>query len=495
MNTAELIIMPPRSQDDAPESAIPTSQRKAVSTAAWVLLALLAAWGATTANSILTPAALIIPPVIAVLLWRSGEPPVLLFACVMQWLQAAVLVFYANYFGFSLVAAFGGTQLELATWLSLAGVLVLAVGMRFALLRVSTKHGSEIAAEARQVRVETVFVGYLVSFAVAIAADSLAGKAASISQFFLCFTAIKWAFVFMLGCAVLEQRRGYGLLIFCTLSEFCFGLLGFFAGFKNVFFVLAVVVFTSARAFERKRLAIMAGVCLILLVTGSAWSAVKGEYREFLNEGYVTQEVLAPIGERINKLEKLIADFDWPQMVQGFETLILRTGYVEFFARTIGNVPEKIPYERGALWGGALKHVITPRIFFPNKPALDDSERTTLYTGIEVAGAEQGTSIGIGYFGESYIDFGPVGMFAPIFLLGVFYGLIYRCFVVRARYKLIGSALASSILIFGAYNIETSNVKIIGGNVAVLLVLTVFYRALAKPLMVALRTGSQNVSD
>ena len=95
-----------------------------------------------------------------------------------------------------------------------------------------------------------------------------------------------------------------------------------------------------------------------------------------------------------------------------------------------------------------------------------------------VAGVEQGTSIGIGYMAESYVDFGPVLMFLPILLLGVFYGLIYRLFVINSRYVLLGCGIATAILVFGGNAIETSNVKLIGGNVTALLVLGAFYFAL-----------------
>jgi hypothetical protein len=139
------------------------------------------------------------------------------------------------------------------------------------------------------------------------------------------------------------------------------------------------------------------------------------------------------------------------------------------------NVPDNVPFERGALWLSAIEHVFMPRLLFPQKAAVDDSERTQLYTGMLVAGREQGTSIGIGYVAESYVDFGIAGMFVPIFGLGIFFGAIYRVFVIRLRVKLIPAAIASSVLIFGAYTIETSNVKIVGGCVTQLLVLSVLY--------------------
>ena len=88
-----------------------------------------------------------------------------------------------------------------------------------------------------------------------------------------------------------------------------------------------------------------------------------------------------------------------------------------------------------------------------------------------MAGEEQGASIGIGYMAESYIDFGPFLMFVPIFLLGAFYGLTYRMFAFGRTKVALGMATASSIIIFSAYHIETSNIKLVGGNTMALLVL------------------------
>src|SRR4029077_6417558 len=114
----------------------------------------------------------------------------------------------------------------------------------------------------------------------------------------------------------------------------------------------------------------------------------------------------------------LVEDVTWDNFLDGMDALIMRISYVNFFALATENVPGRIPYENGALWRGSVVHMFMPRVLFPEKPILDDSERTRTYTGMNVAGSEQDTSIGIGYVGESYIDFGPIGMFIPIFLLG-----------------------------------------------------------------------------
>jgi hypothetical protein len=64
-------------------------------------------------------------------------------------------------------------------------------------------------------------------------------------------------------------------------------------------------------------------------------------------------------------------------------------------------------------------------------------------------------------------------MFAPILLLGAFYGATYRLFA-SARHKILGLAMATGTLIFSASKVEVSNVKIVGGNTMALIVMGLF---------------------
>ena len=265
------------------------------------------------------------------------------------------------------------------------------------------------------------------------------------------------------------------------------GLLGIFANFKSVFFVLVVAAMSSPLALRGRRLVATVTCFAVLFVLGVVWSAVKKDYREFLTDETIGEEDVIPIERKIERLGDLVQDVTWDNFTDGIDALIMRVSYVNFFALAIENVPARVPYENGLLWKESVLHVLTPRFLFPDKASLDDWERTRLYTGVQVSGSEQGTSIGIGYVGESYIDFGPVWMFMPIFLLGIFYGLINRFFMTKTRYKLFGAALAVSVLVFNAYEIETSNIKLLGGVVAAGLVAVVIYKALAPTVMSYLR--------
>jgi hypothetical protein len=446
----------------------------------WIAFGGLLLVGCFSPNPLLTPFATALLLLFPAMLWRRSEPPVLVFASVMQWLQAASVVYYADAYGLSLTELFSGPELEHATWLSLVAVAVNAVGMRLMLLHTRSR-SDEPRNLAAKVIPRNAFLFYLASFFVATLTERYAFEMPSLTQAIFATGAIKWVALFVLFYSVVQQRRGYGFLVTAVIIEFAIGLLGYFASFKSVFFILLVTWLTSARL-TRKNLIQTATIVVILFTTGIVWSAVKQDYRDFLNQGTGEQQVLVPIEERGAKLSELVGGMSWDSFANGLDTMMLRVSQVSLFASTLMNVPERVPYEHGALWADAVKRVIMPRILFPNKPVVDDSERTNYYTGLAVAGAEKGTSIAIGYIAESYVDFGPFLMFFPILLLGMFYGLIYRVFTF-SRNPLLGYGIATAILSLGAYTIETSNIKLVGMNLSTVLCLGALYLVFGRVFM------------
>jgi hypothetical protein len=454
---------------------IDTSVSHAARTTFIGLCLVFAAIGYFTANGLVTSAAFAVLPLLTFLLWRPGEPPVLLFGCIFQWMQATAAIFYTNHLGVTLEEAFGSYELEIATWLSIFAVVALAVGIRCGFIGAGPSQGVALEADAAKTNVRKVAVLYAVSVIVSGVLDAAAWRIPSITQILLAAASVKWAIVFVLCYTVFHQRRGYGLLVGCVAIEFAMGLFGIYANFKSVFFVLLVAALSSPQALRGRRLVTTVVCFVILFVLGVVWTAVKMDYREFLADETSGSEDTIPIERRFEKLGDLIEGVSWDNFTDGIDALVLRVSYVNFFALAVENVPGRVPYENGELWKDSVMHILTPRVLFPDKPALDDSERTRLYTGINVAGTESGTSIGIGYVGESYIDFGAIGMFAPIFTLGILYGLINRFFISRARHKLLGASLAVSVLVFNAYAMESSNIKLLGGVVGAALVSVVIY--------------------
>ena len=98
-------------------------------------------------------------------------------------------------------------------------------------------------------------------------------------------------------------------------------------------------------------------------------------------------------------------------------------------ALAVERVPSVLPHTNGAIFYDALVHVVTPRVFFPDKPELmSDSDKVRTYSGVRVAGRESNTSIAFGYAAEAYVDFGVPMMFLPVFAFGLLIGAMYALF-------------------------------------------------------------------
>ena len=131
-----------------------------------------------------------------------------------------------------------------------------------------------------------------------------------------------------------------------------------------------------------------------------------------------------------------------------------------------------------------------PRGLFPNKPTLGgDSWLVWTYAGLPVAGDAQGTSIGLGYMAEFYIDFGVPLMFVPLFLFGILLGLIYRAFLIFSPSLDIYNAVVISVFLahFSTYDAEIA--KMLGAIAMKSVVYSVLLRFAGRWLHRALIVG------
>lgn len=403
----------------------------------------------------------------AKLLWRPGEVPSLLFVFLYQWMQAAIAVFYANVTGVSVEEFLSkySSSSEAATWLSLLGIVTLAIGMRAG----AGSYNPGLAGSARHQVLYTTEFAWMKLFAacwiVCTVAQAGAYIVPGLSQPLLALAQFKWAgfvIITMSTFAVPGRSKLVWLVIFSVELALSFG--GYFANFKDVFFFTFIGL--AAAGVRVKPSQVIGGTVgvVLLLVLGVTWSAIKTDYREFVSGGDSNQTVQVGYNEQISKLVDLVERLDRERVTRATDGTLKRISYVEFFGAALEYVPAVIPHEGGALWLDAVTRPFMPRILFPNKTSLDDSEMTRQYTGIYVAGADDGTSISIGYVGESYIDFGEFGMVVPIFLLGFFIGRLYHWLVHHPGLgSLYGMSLASAILLVNASRLETTAAKTMGG--------------------------------
>ena len=405
-----------------------------------------------------------------ILLWRPGESPILVFIFSYSWLQSSIAIYHANWLSID-VAEYAPffSETRSATVLSLGGILTLALGMRLGAgpRRVNDVLGPRQIAMSQPV--DRWFRLYALAWVGSFLALSYAWVVPGLSQPLLALAAMKWAFFYMLAFAYFLRGLRAGWLLPCAfLFELVTSIGGYFSDFKAVFFVTLSAAVASGVKFSPGKLISSTLLAVLLVILGIVWTAVKGDFRDFVSGGGGEQVMTVDYATRLSKLADLVGDLDRDSLANGADQFLRRISYVELFGVVLANVPSIEPHTEGAILWDAVVRPFTPRLLFPDKDVIDDSARTLRYTG-GLVGAAESTSVSLGYVAETFIDFGEYGLFAALLGIGCFYGAIYRILV---RWKssrgLLGTSLATAALLNTAA-LENSFTKVFGGVVVSLL--------------------------
>lgn len=456
--------------------------------------------GLFTANPALTAGSIAVILAIYALTWRRAEPPILFYALAYQWLQAVILVFHADVLGIgigemdlralSLQARPTDVDLETATWLTLAGLVAIAAGMRLAAGAPAGAARLAATAATARISVHRAFAACLLSMAASSVLGSVAYMAGGLAQLVLALANVHWVFVFIYTYAVLSQRRGWGGLALVFAIELGVGFVGYFSEFKTVLVVMLLAALAVPSALKGGRLWAAGVLVVLMVILGTVWSAIKVEYRDFVNDGTGHQVVAVSRTEQVEALAHLVGNLDAEDLGRGAANLVNRLSYVYFLGEMLERVPHYLPHENGALWAEAVYRALVPRLFDPDKAATDDSARTEEYTGLQVIGSERGTSVSLGYMAESYIDFGAFFMMAPLFAWGLLVGHAYRTLAAGRVDPLFGYGAATVLVMVSSTVLEMSNAKMIAALLVNWLVLYLVYRYAAAEILARLRLPS-----
>jgi hypothetical protein len=233
--------------------------------------------------------------------------------------------------------------------------------------------------------------------------------------------------------SALRQRTGYRYCAIATVVTVLPSLASPMSAFQFVFIMTLLAITSEWRPWDpnarndvtSRRLVSMAicGVVLVLLAT--VWQgAVKQPWRARVLAGEVRGGTLAAAGQFFEASAAAIPNMDWGLASKAL--LARLSSSVGLFSFVLDRVPDLVPHENGELTMRTIRHVTTPRILFPEKSVVDSSSwLVRRYTGLAAAGSESGTSIGLTYMAEFYVDFGAPGMFVALFVLGASVGLMY----------------------------------------------------------------------
>lgn len=406
------------------------------------------------------------------LLWRPNVSPILIFVLGYQWLQASTKIFHANLLGVDVdeLSQFGG-QLSRGILLSLIGLLFFAYGMRWGAGPARVSDGNVLRKSAQEKSQLFWLKLYVAALLIATIAQVGARLVPGLSQPLIALAGLKWAFYWIFTYVTFFRTDGLRALWFIVFFfELLLSFGGYFSEFRTILFMTILALIPAGVRINFSRIVGLLSISILTIVIALVWTAIKTDYRNYLSQGERAQVVYVSYTDSLKYAATLISDLDGVAFQKAATSLANRVSYVDFFSRSIDFVPAFVPYENGAIWWDAVTRPFMPRIFFPSKTAINDSDRTNQFTGVSVATADEGTSISIGYMGEAYIDFGPSFMMIPIFALGLWLGGFYKWISNYPTVRgLMGMGFATATL-YQAAQFETSITKLIGGLVVAMLV-------------------------
>ena len=422
------------------------------------------------------------------LLWPTNDAPILLMPFALQWLQVAVKPIETALTGQPL-QDFAEYREALApgAWLGIAGIAALGLGMflgrgssRYDWNRSLARDAIEVWPQGMVVQIALflIIAGHFLALVALVSGPA--------RQILLAFAGARHAGLFLLAYWCLLQNRSLGLLAAVSVVEVVLGLTGFFADFRESVLTLLVAAAAARPRLHVRGFFMMSMAVIVTLGVTIFWSAMKHDYRDFLNQGTGQQVVDQPLAARLGYLGNAADEFNGNQFQKGLRALTVRESYIDVLAATLDHVPEEVPFEDGRLLKVDILNMVEPRIFFPDKPPTpDDSMVSYRYTGLRFDLAV-GTSVSIGYLGELYIDFGKIGAVIGAFVIGLIAGRIYAILRGYQGIPLLFTyaILTMAMLLFIFF--ESDLVRFIGSALTAFAACFILQRGVAPQVLIAL---------
>lgn len=405
------------------------------------------------------------------LMWRINEPKHLLVNLILNWMVVAILLPYGAILQKPLayLSIYKSDSIVYATWLAVLSQVFYLLGIYIPIVNLVIPRTEKLQLVLSRYDGKKLFSAYVAySFLSAILTPILLGNSGG--QMLMGLVYFKWVFLTFLivHTSVIPSNTKYVLLF--VGFEILLSFSGFWASFKDYILVALGAFFTLNRKISAKAFFTTLLVSFLTFFIFVVWSASKGKYRAYLTGGLRTQNVVQ--SDQLNNIAVLwdivSDDFSSENFSESFErgrdALIYRISYVEYFALTLKQVPTFIPHENGQMIKDAVEHILKPRILFPDKKVIYDSDITSKYTGISFAGRDEGVSFSLGAVAEAYIDFGNVYMFIPIFIYGLLFGWMYKTLLLKG-YNIVWGICYSAPLFQYLWMFPVPGTKLLGWSI------------------------------
>ena len=421
------------------------------------------------------------------------KPSVFTIILIYHFLQISAGVWQSNNLGVDINYRSNNTTYAIVS--SYIGLLFLFLPVIYFQNKIPKLTLDQLKKHADRLSIDKTFKIYVIGFFAMNALTGVAFLIPSLTQIIFSLGNIKWFLFLLFGFqSILKNRMRKQFYIFCAL-EFAMGFYSYFSGFKTIIYYILIIVLTLLAVIKFNKIISVACAIVMLFFAGVFWTSIKGEYRFFLNKGSKTQSVQVEKSEALNKLLEISEKQNESTFSGATEDFLDRLQYTYHLAKAMDRIPQIIPYQNGANWFTTLIFVLTPRILNPDKGVYDASVKTSKYTGIQYAGIKKGTSISLGYFADGYVDFGYIGMFIPLLILGLIYGSTYFYFVKKSSNNYIFNFAVVSSMYLEMIAMESDSIFIAGRLYVTLLVFLILKIFFFPKLMIYISMPKKTVED
>ncbi|MCI0586273.1 MAG: hypothetical protein L0323_05480 [Planctomycetes bacterium] len=427
---------------------------------------------------------------VGALAWPRGEAPGLCFCLMFQGLSvSAGFLYYAATGRFPGMSFIG--DIEGAVVLVILSFFATTLGYRYG-SRWLRRHLPQRPWARAGAPMDHYPVAWLAGAAIALVlVDWILGfemnLAAGTTQIRKTLLGLRVLVFWVLFVEVLQQKRGWSWALAAAGTAVFAQMSSEMSGFTEVFIIFFIAALTSWRpgtgkdGSGRVRLLplVTVGVSAILLGSLAFWwtGYAKPIWRVSVREGAAGKD-------SVERSLKFVETFRVGKTEVDYEALPARlSSGLAFTSLVLERVPRSLPYEQGLILRRALMHVTRPRFLFPEKGDLGgDSWLVMRYAGVTVADESTGTSIGLGYATQFYIDFGYPGVVALSFALGLLIAAVLEALRALSPSPLFYGGAATMILLGNFRNYDGELAKILGGLITQSVVIGVVLKFPGRPI-------------
>lgn len=424
------------------------------------------------------------------ILWRKFRPGILVFAFLMQWTQVITYVLWMDDLGMDIDRL--SPHAGIAILMACLGLLAMAATLSYRLKDLPTPSLDQLIAQAKLIDEKKILILYLVSTFFLGGLGFAFGNNPGLFQILTTISTLKWVFFLVYGYVAWINKKNRLTLMLIILFEFGTGLYSYFSTFKTVIFFTIILAFTFIRhvSFKQVIIGLLAATVLFFLLL--TWTAIKSDYRNYLNQGSKQQVVEVSRSDAFNKIGEKVAALKWQDFQNVLFLFLFRAQYIYHLAKTMDRVPSVLPHEYGRVWWDNVSFVLMPRLLFPNKPRYEATIKTNKYTGIHYAGFKSGASFSLGYFADSYIDFDYYGMLLPLVMIALFVSFIYRTFYSFQKLNILMRFAVINVALLDFTSFESDGLFLFGRLLLLFLVYWVLGKYVLSRLQVWLYKPSKN---